>query len=657
MKYVKVIVDISLQKLDRTFDYKVPEELSGEIHPGVRIRAPFGNREITGYVLDVSDASELPDEKLKFITCIEPKSTEIESELIELAAFMKEEYGCTMNQALKTVLPSKRKVAARKAKVVQTPIEETGETPQLELTLNTQQQAALDGILKNYPKNALIHGVTGSGKTVIYLKLIKEMIARGKQTILLIPEISLTLQNLNRFYEALGDRVGVVNSRQSAGEKYEVFRKASEGEIDVVIGPRSAVFTPFRRLGLIVMDEEHDGAYFSETTPRYKTGEVAEKRAQLAGAAVVYGSATPSVEIYKRALEGELDLYELKERAVKGSGIPTSEIIDLSEEFRQGNKSIFSRRLAAAITDRLNKKEQIMLFLNRRGLKGFISCRSCGFVYKCPHCDVSMTLHFGSRLMCHYCGYEEQYVGVCKSCGSKAIGANKIGTEKVESLVAEAFPQAKILRMDSDTTTGKAGHSRILSQFAKGKADILIGTQMIVKGHDFPGVTLVGVLSADLSLFANDFRASERTFQLIAQAAGRAGRGQTPGEVIIQTYNPESPVIKAAAAQDYKAFYEEEIAYRKILAYPPEGEMLSVLASSPDEEQVRRECEYLTMKIARAYGERVKIIGPTDDAIHKLLDNYRCVFNVKCDDKKVLLDIRNGIMKEPVASAFSMDIL
>lgn len=670
MKYADVIVDISLQKLDRTFCYAVPDELADSISPGVRVLVSFGTRQLAGFVLELRD--ELPPEvtadRIKPIISIDEKAVSIESEMIALAAFMRRRYGCTMNQALRAVLPSKKRVSARAQKVEQTPLPDD-ERPPEKVELNAGQRAAVDGILASYPKPALIYGITGSGKTQVYMELIDEMIRRGRQTILLIPEISLTFQNLRRFSRRYGERVGVVNSRLSEGEKYRVFERARNGEIDVIIGPRSALFTPFPSLGMIIADEEHETAYFSETAPRYKTVEVAMERGRIAGACVVLGSATPLVEDYKKALEGEYGLYELSYRAIPGSALPRVSIVDMREELREGNKTVFSRKLAGAMNERLSRGEQTMLFINRRGYAGFVSCRSCGYVLKCPHCDVSMTAHsfdYGNGsarrkptgLMCHYCGHTVPMPAACPSCGSPYIAGFGLGTEKVEDMVHQYFPGARTLRMDTDTTSGKAGHSKILERFASGKADILIGTQMIVKGHDFPKVTLVGILAADLSLYSNDFRAGERTFQLLTQAAGRAGRAQDPGQVVIQTYNPDNSTIIAAAKQDYKSFYNEEIAYRALLGYPPEGEMLSVLMTNPSDEDVHREAEQLAFLVSHEFGEyEPQIVGPSDAGVRKVQDKYRCIFYVKHRDAEVLMRIRDMLDCANVCSTLQMDLL
>ena len=434
-----------------------------------------------------------------------------------------------------------------------------------------------------HPGVSLIHGVTGSGKTEVYISIIKEICARGRQAIMLIPEISLSFQTLMRFYSHFGDRVSVVNSSLSDAERADQWERARRGEIDVIIGPRSALFTPFSNPGVIVIDEEHEHSYKNESMPKYQTRDVAEEIARMHGAALVLGSATPSMESYYRAKNGDIRLFRLHERLTGGT-LPMVETVDMRQELREGNRSILSRSLYSKIEDRLRKGQQSMLFINRRGFAGFVSCRSCGFVAKCPHCDVSLSLHGNGRLVCHYCGYERASFRTCPECGSRYVSAMRAGTEKIEGYLRETFPQARILRMDADTTRKKGSYERILSAFSSEEADILLGTQMIVKGHDFPGVTLVGILMADLSLYGDDYRAAERTFQLLTQAAGRAGRGTEAGDVVIQTYQPDHYAVRHAARQDFEAFYEEEIAYRRLLRYPPAAHMMAVQIQSEDEE-------------------------------------------------------------------------
>ena len=502
-------------------------------------------------------------------------------------------------------------------------------------------ETVLQDMEEGRQKTYLLHGITGSGKTEVYIELVESVIGRGRQAVVLIPEIALTYQTLMRFYRRFGDRVSVMNSTLSPGEKYDQCRRAMEGEIDVIIGPRSALFTPFPNIGLIIMDEEHEGSYKSEGTPKYHARETAMEVARLHGASVVLGSATPSMEAYYRAEEGEYELFSLKERLTGGS-LPTVYTVDLREELKQGNRSIFSRKLQELLADRLQKGQQSMLFLNRRGYAGFVSCRACGQVMKCPHCDVALSEHRDGRLMCHYCGYSEPKPKLCPKCGSKYILGFKAGTQQIEEKLKELFPGVRTLRMDGDTTKTKDSYEKILSSFANEEADVLIGTQMIVKGHDFPKVTLVGVLAADLSLAANDYRAGERTFQLLTQAVGRAGRGELPGEAVIQTYQPEHYAVTFAAAQDYEGFYEEEILYREMGGYPPAAHMLAVQIFAREEEAGAK----LAVRLADTVKEGGhQVLGPAPATIGKINDIYRFVFYVKKADYGQLVEIKDGLEK------------
>ena len=526
------------------------------------------------------------------------------------------------------------------------------------ILLSPEQKAISEGVLrdfealqegKNIPRVSLIHGITGSGKTEVYIAVIEEIVKRGRQAIMLIPEISLTYQTLMRFYRHFGDRVSVMNSTLSESEKSDQFERARRGEIDVIIGPRSALFTPFPRIGAIIMDEEHESSYKNESMPKYHTREVAEQIASMQNGVVVLGSATPSLESYYQAKEGKYRLYELSRRLTGGT-LPSVEITDLREELRAGNHSILSRRLSELVSDRLAKGQQTMLFLNRRGFSGFVSCRSCGFVPKCPHCSVSLSLHRGGRLLCHYCGYEEPMPDKCPECGSPYISGFHAGTEQAESFLSGQFPKARILRMDADTTRTKGSYEKILSSFANEEADILIGTQMIVKGHDFPNVTLVGILLADQSLNASDYRSAERTFQLLTQAAGRAGRGKYPGDVVIQTYEPEHYSIVHAAHQNYEEFYREEMVYRKLLRYPPAEHLLAIQIISRSEEhaslfahKTRALLEQLTAAAREKNPDRLLFIGPAPAVLEKLRDEYRYVIYVKSPDYDTLIVCKDGV--------------
>lgn len=718
--YANIIIDISLEKLDRTFQYKVPLAMRRQIRPGMQVKIPFGrgNRLITGYVLELTDQAGFDPSKLKEIAGLIPESITAPNQMLVLASWIRTNYGGTMNQALKTVLPVKRKENEKERRILELSIP-VGEaktllseferkhytararllqelisngripyetvTGKLNVTasvirameekgilrterfrtyrnplktmkreegkrpLNAVQQRIVNDIAANQKAGdhspCLIHGVTGSGKTEIYLELIESAVRQGKQSIMLIPEIALTFQTVMRFYNRFGDRVSILNSRMSAGERYDQYERAEKGELDVIIGPRSALFTPFTNIGYIIIDEEHEASYKSETVPRYHARETAIFRASQCGGCVVLGSATPSVESYQRARQGEFHLYEMKER-IGNRPMPKVYVEDLREELRLGNRSILSDRLRQLIQDRLKKSEQIMLFINRRGVAGFVSCRSCGHVIKCPHCDVSLSLHKNQRMVCHYCGYEEPAVKACPKCGSKLIGTFKAGTQKIESYLKEQFPQARVLRMDFDTTRQKDSYEKILSAFANREADILVGTQMIVKGHDFPYVTLVGVLAADLSLHVSDYRAAERTFQLLTQAAGRAGRGKYPGEVVIQTYQPEHYSIQTAKQQDYQTFFEQEMEFRRLLRYPPVWNMLVVHIAAPVSEDAQWIAERIHENIVSDKKKRLQVIGPADAAIAKVNDIYKKVIYLKCADYSMLIEIKDRLEKE-----------
>lgn len=736
MKFANIIVDISLEKLDRTFQYRVPEELQGILKEGMQVRIPFGNggRTLTGYVLELTDTCEWDEKKLKPILGLAEKGIRLEGQLIALAAWMRRTYGSTMNQALKTVLPVKKSVQEKisrkvwlavtkeeaeaalaemerkhqtaRARVLKALLEQQSEqsgldyaAAQKELGLTAATARKLmelglirieaDTIFRNpirpsevqahpfalYPaqqaivedvaaraaagdlRPSLIHGVTGSGKTEVYMELIAAVLEQGKEAIVLIPEIALTFQTVLRFYRRFGDQVSIIHSKLSAGERYDQFERARRGEVKVMIGPRSALFTPFPRLGVIVIDEEHEGSYKSENAPRYHAREAAIERARMCGAFVVLGSATPSVDSYERTKEGLYQLYELPLR-VENRAMPETEVVDLREELRMGNRSIFSARLKELMEDRLRKGEQIMLFLNRRGYAGFVSCRACGHVIKCPHCDVSLSLHHGGRMVCHYCGYQTVQPKKCPSCGSAYIGAFRAGTQQVAEAAAKTFPGARVLRMDFDTTRQKGGHERILEAFSKKQADILVGTQMIVKGHDFPGVTLVGALAADLSLYAGDYRAAERTFQLLVQAAGRAGRGTTPGTAVIQTYSPEHYSIETAADQDYKAFFEKEMAFRRMMNYPPAAHLMALYLMSEDEEALNRGAVRLKALAMSHTRQEIALIGPSDAGLSKLKDVYRKVLYLKCTEMNYLTEWKGWLEavlpKEKQLSTFNI---
>jgi primosomal protein N' (replication factor Y) (superfamily II helicase) len=717
-RYADIIIDISHEKLDHPFTYRIPDALAGRIVPGDRVVIPFGkgSRERSGYVIGLKENCDLPDEKVKEIVSLSrPEDREPDEDAdfnlraLALAMQIRERYGSTLITALKTVLPLRKAVQPLERKTVLLSVSGTAAEERLSvyrkkhqvarlrllegllavpeqpyslvtdklhvsaatirslekdgilrvevehslrdpvqadaqpagrdtLALSPEQQACVDGVLADFdggkPSVSLLHGITGSGKTEVYIKIIEGIVGRGRQAIMLIPEIALTYQTLLRFYAHFGNRVSVMNSTLSDGEKYDQFLRAQRGEIDVIIGPRSALFTPFRHLGIIVIDEEHENSYKNENMPKYHARDVAVMISKMQGACVLLGSATPSLESYYRTQTGEYRLYELNRRLTGGT-LPDVTIADMREELKNGNRTMFSEELQSLMEDRLRSREQIMLFLNRRGYAGFVSCRSCGHVMKCPHCDVSLSEHRGGRLVCHYCGYEQPAVKICPACGSKYISGFRAGTEQIEQLLHGMYPEARVLRMDADTTAEKHSYEKILSAFANEEADILLGTQMIVKGHDFPKVTLVGILLADLSLNGSDYRAAERTFQLLTQAAGRAGRGERPGQVVIQTYEPDNYAIRAASTQDYHAFYEEECGYRSLLQYPPVCHMLAVQVQDRDEDtalaavsEIRAMAGPTDPQTGQAEDGSI-VIGPSAAAVGRIRDYYRFVIYIK----------------------------
>ena len=646
-KYADIIIDISHEAIDRAFQYKIPDELIDCIEIGTKAQVPFGNgnKLRQGYVIGITDTPSYDEDKIKYIDSVDEKGLQIEGKLIRLAAWMHETYGSTMINALKTVMPVKQSVRAAAKKVVEE--EYVVEKPPI-LELNAAQQVLVDEFCSDFHagrrKNYLLRGVTGSGKTEVYIGCIKKVIEDGGQAIVLIPEIGLTYQNVARMKQHFGSRVAVIHSKQSKGEKYQMLMKAGRHEVDVIIGPRSALFTPCDNLKLIIIDEEHDAAYKSDQPPKYHARETAIERARLEGASVILGSATPTIESYALAKLGRYTLWELTDRPC-GMRLPDVSVVDMREEFHMGNRGIISQELKDLMTECLDRNEQVMLFINRRGYNSFVSCRECGEVIKCPKCEVALSLHNNGFMMCHYCGYIEREPKQCPKCKSKMIGGFGAGTEKVEAEINRLFPEAKTLRMDKDTTGRKGAHAAILNKFKQHKADVLIGTQMIVKGHDFNNVTLVGIILADMSLFANDFRAGERTFDLITQAAGRAGRGDKDGNVVIQTYQPEHYAIATAAKQDYEEFFNMEMSYRRLLKYPPVYNMMVLLITSEDKDMAYEASKQLATALKKlgAGMDKLRIIGPGDASISKINDVYRRVIYIKAYGMDNIIKMRQVI--------------
>jgi primosomal protein N' (replication factor Y) len=503
------------------------------------------------------------------------------------------------------------------------------------LPLTEEQRKAIIPILNSIEEKRhetfLLYGVTGSGKTEVYLQSIQRVLQDGKEAIVLVPEISLTPQMVNRFKGRFGDQVAVMHSGLSAGEKYDEWRKIQRKEVKVVVGARSAIFAPFENLGIVIIDEEHETSYKQEENPRYHARDVAIERAGKYKCPVVLGSATPSLESFARAHKGVYQLLSLPKR-MNNQSLPSVEIVDMREELREGNRSMFSRVLLDKIKDRLEKKEQIVLFLNKRGHSSFVMCRDCGYVINCPHCDISLTYHrFNQQMKCHYCGYEASVPNTCPECESEHIRYFGTGTQKVEEELAKVLPEAKVIRMDVDTTSRKGSHEKLLDQFQEGHADILLGTQMIAKGLDFPNITLVGVLSADTMLHLPDFRSSEKTFQLLTQVSGRAGRHELEGEVIIQTYTPEHYSVELAGEQDYDKFYEREMMVRKIHRYPPFYYISLVTVSHEELMKAVSITEKITQYIQSRLSAESIVLGPVASPIPRINNRYRyqCLIKYK----------------------------
>lgn len=719
-EYADVIVDITRESLDHSFQYRIPSALAGDVREGTAVRIPFGTRETDGYVIGLGSEPKIDPARIRPILSVTAGKISMEASLVRLAAWMRSTYGSTMNQALKTVLPVREKekhetvpevrlladepeaeerlaeyrkknhaakvrllslllslpshtadrqhlreagISAdtvrrleKEGVVTRSEVISRRDPPELaeadpdekDILLTPGQKSAAEGILQEWSgrdRPCLLYGITGSGKTQVYMELTRHMLEEGRQVIILIPEISLSWQTVRRIRACFGDRIAVLHSRMSRGERYDQYERIAGGGAQIVIGPRSALFTPFSDLGLIIVDEEHETSYRSEQAPRYDARETAAARARIEGAHVLFGSATPSADSFYRCQKGDYALFELPDR-YGGARLPDTRIVDMREELRAGCRSILSRTLQDSLRRCLQQGNQAILFLNRRGYAGFVSCRSCGHVLKCPHCDVSLTIHSGGQMICHYCGYRTRQAAVCPSCGSPYIGGFRAGTQKVEQEIRAVLPEARVLRMDADSTRGKDGYGRILRSFAAHEADILIGTQMVVKGHDFPDVTLSGVLAADLSLFASDYRAAERTYQLLVQAVGRAGRGRQKGEAVIQTYHPEHYSIRAAAAQDYRAFYEEEIAGREMMRYPPAEQMLAVHGAAADGQRLETAMQYIRQFLIRAArSEHTELIGPAPETVARIQDTWRSVLYLKERDLSEIRRLRGLLEK------------
>ena len=641
--YAEVIVDISHEAIDKSFSYRIPEDMV--LHVGDPVLVPFGRGKKKAYVLSIHERVCFPEEKIKDIDSVLDKEFSVEEELLSLAVWMSREYGTGLNQCLKTVIPVKKRVKKRGK-----PTELLWKAEEAPLSLTKEQANVLEGIKLAFSKGekaALLFGVTGSGKTEVYLKLMEEIIRKGKEVIFLIPEISLSFQTRSRIEKRFPGLVSVLHSKMSQGERAESMEKCRSGEVKILMGPRSALFAPFSNLGLIIMDEEQDRSYKSEQAPRYETRDVIRKRGKLSSCPVLFGSATPSVQLFSEVEKGKLPCFCLHNRAVEGSTLPKMQVVDMRKELEEGNRSIFSRVLEGKIQERLDRGEQVMLFMNRRGYAPFVSCRKCGEALRCPHCDVSLNLHKNGILQCHYCGYQTNLPKICPNCKSKYLAAFGTGTEKLESICHSIFPKAGILRMDRDSTGKKGKYEEILQAFSEEKADILLGTQMIVKGHDFQKVTLVGIIAVDQILLDSDFQAGEWAYQLITQVSGRAGRGERAGEVLIQSYQPDHPLLELALKQDYLSFYKEEKNYRKRLSYPPFSVMLAMQCIYTEEAYL----EYILGKLMPRVQEKIRdgggeTYGPFPATVYKIKDKFRKIIYIKHSKHDIILQLRDYFIQE-----------
>lgn len=711
MQYAEVAVTVPV-RLKQTFHYRVPEALQGELKLFSRVEVPFSGRFVQGFVINIDPPPYL--QKIKDIKRVIESEPFINEELYTTAQWMVKRYLCSLGDVLQCIAgPSggkriknqnnglistidndgiaglvrtpKQKIAlqvalarpgikktelAEKAGVSQAVInnllakgylkEITHAQPEVELglrnvpVLTAEQKQVVDelkaSLKQEKPTAWLLHGVTGSGKTEVYLRLIQENLIAGRQAIVLVPEIALTPQMVERFKSRFGSQVAVLHSALSQGEKYAEKARINSGEATVILGARSAIFAPTRNLGLIIIDEEHESSYKQDESPKYHTREVALQRAAQNKALVVLGSATPAIESFCRARPGGPYKLAALTKRIDDRILPNVQIVDLRKELATGNASIFSTALRTAIAQRLEKKEKIIIFLNRRGFASVVICRQCGQVIKCPHCDISLTLHSDGSLRCHYCGHSTRSPRICPECSSQVIRGFGVGTQRVEEELKSIFTNCQVLRMDADTTSQKGSHQRILDEFVHGEAQVLVGTQMIAKGLDIPQVTLVGVVSADITLHMPDFRAAERTFQLLTQVAGRAGRGEKTGQVIIQTYDPDHYSILHAQNHDYLSFYYKELQIRKLLNYPPFSYLIRILFTGLNEADVINAAqlwqEHLNLIREQLNGQNIEILGPAPAGIPRIKDRYRWQLILKGLDSREVRAVAGAVLEQ-----------
>lgn len=696
--YAEVLIEYSAKSVDRTFTYVIPSKLKEVLVPGMKVKVPFNNRLINGFVTKIKDDNETNYE-LKEISDIIDANFKLNEELMELGEYLQSVTLCTKITAYQTMLPSSLKVKEQKVKdyskylfyieldnvdkakeyvdkfprrkkkievinsllennkvlknqyassIVKELIDEgiikvskeqiyrlqTDKKVKENVILSEDQVNAVDSISLNKFDTYLLHGVTGSGKTEVYMHLIEKVIDMGKTAIMLVPEISLTTQIINNFYKRFGNQVAIFHSNLSEGERYDEYLKIYRGEVKIVVGTRSAIFTPLKDIGLIIIDEEHSDTYKQDSNPRYHAIDMAKFRAEYNKCPLILGSATPTLETMARAIKGVYKYISMPNR-IGHAVLPKITIVDMAEELKHRSMT-FSRMLKSKIQDRLDKNEQVILLLNRRGYSTVISCKNCGYTFKCPNCDIALTYHKTSNnLRCHYCGYTILEPEKCPDCNEEALTSYGMGTEKLEQELEKLYPNARIKRMDADTTRNKGSHEDIINKFSNHEYDILLGTQMISKGLDFPLVTLVGVINADATLNMPDFRSGERTYQLLSQVSGRAGRSEIPGEVIIQTFNPDNYTLNCVKDNNYEKFYKYEMTNRHKLSYPPYYFITIIKIASSDYKvcstEINKVCKYLKDNISSSS----IILGPTPANMFRINNIYRfqIIVKYKVDDK------------------------
>lgn len=694
--FAEVIVDIAHSQVDKVFEYSCPDSLQ----VGSRVKVPFGGRKIDGFVIGVSRVSSYPADKIKPVAEIFDEPPALIPECFDMMEKISARYRVPKAVALRLFLPSEMRLgkvhvsirryakfskeiglnsSAKKQaealrfimkegeadyarfaeefgrgavdalckkgaieieerKIARSPFSGLPENYEKK-TLTKAQSDALDNIENSDKRIHLVHGVTGSGKTEIYLNVIAREIERGRTAIFLVPEISLTPQMLSQLRARFGGSAAILHSGLSAGERFDEWWRLRSGEAKIAIGARSAVFAPLENIGAIIIDEEHDSSYSSESAPRYETVEIASFRAEYNGAKLILGSATPSVESFAKARDGEYNLITLTER-INGKSLPEIIISDMCKEVRSGNNTAFSRALRQELDETLKSGRQAILFLNRRGYSRHVVCRDCGYVAKCENCDVSLTYHSEENcLKCHYCGARYRMLNACPDCGGTHVLYSGTGTQKVVSDLKTLFPDARILRMDNDTVSGKDGHYKILRQFSEKQADILVGTQMIAKGHDFPAVTLVGILDADMSLHFSDYRSGERTFQLITQVSGRSGRADDKGKVVLQTCSPENHILRYAVNYDYKGFFDNEIALRKATCFPPYSLICRIMITCGDNDKaiaVLKEVYFACEELRKNFPDEFIFLNKMHSPVKKIQGKFRYQVLMRLKSKSLL---------------------